>query len=119
MFNFNEEAKMKYNNTKEYKEYESKQKTKEEIDESGKKLMEIFSLFGSAMKESDEKRGIYLVKVLQDFISLNYYTCSKEILKSLGTMYITDERFKDNIDKAGGEGTAYFVNQMINKCLNS
>ena len=28
-------------------------------------------------------------------------------------MYVNDERFKHNIDKAGGEGTAEFVNQAI------
>ena len=53
------------------------------------------------------------IKELQNFISHNYYTCTTEILGDLGQMYACDERFKRNIDKAGGEGTAEFVNRAI------
>ena len=28
-------------------------------------------------------------------------------------MYVADERFRENIDKAGGEGTAAFVSKAI------
>lgn len=37
-----------------------------------------------------------------------------EILKGLGEMYVSDERFKNNIDKAGGIGTAEFTAKAIN-----
>jgi len=30
-----------------------------------------------------------------------------------GNLYVTDERFRENIDKAGGEGTAAFVSKAI------
>ena len=53
------------------------------------------------------------IKELQQFISDNYYTCTNEILYSLGQMYVNDERFKKNIDNAGGEGTAKFVYEAI------
>lgn len=36
------------------------------------------------------------------------------MLKQLVQMYIADERFKNNIDKAGGAGTAEFVANVIN-----
>ena len=36
-----------------------------------------------------------------------------EVLHSLGQMYTEDERFRRNIDQAGGEGTAAFVRQAI------
>ena len=45
-------------------------------------------------------------------ITANYYTCANEILASLGKMYVTDERFKKNIDKYG-EGTAEFAANAI------
>ena len=49
-------------------------------------------------------------------ITANYYTCANEILASLGKMYVTDERFKKNIDKCG-EGTAEFASEAIEKAL--
>ncbi len=42
-----------------------------------------------------------------------FYTCTKEILQNLGLMYVEDERFSANIDRAGGPGTAAFVSQAI------
>jgi len=50
---------------------------------------------------------------LQKFITNNCYVCTNEILGGLGEMYVCDERFKNNIDKAGGDGTADFVKQAI------
>ena len=36
-----------------------------------------------------------------------------EILSGLGQMYAADGEFKENIDRAGGEGTAVFVSDAI------
>ena len=41
------------------------------------------------------------------------YRHTPEILAGLGEMYVADERFRENIDKAGGEGTAAFVSRAI------
>ena len=49
-----------------------------------------------------------LVEKLQNYISENFYRCTKEILAGLGQMYVTDERFKSNIDKHAS-GTAAFI----------
>ena len=46
---------------------------------------------------------------LQNFITEHYYNCTDEIFRSLGKMYVGDERFNKNIDTYGGEGTAEFV----------
>lgn len=54
-----------------------------------------------------------LVKKLQDYISRHYYTCSKEILASLGRMYAAGGSMTDNIDAAGGTGTAEFACRAI------
>ena len=53
-----------------------------------------------------------LVVKLQDFITENYYTCTDDVLKGLGQMYVADERFKKNIDKCC-DGTAEFVSKAI------
>ena len=52
-------------------------------------------------------------KSLQDTITANYYPCSKEILSQLGKMYVADERFREHIDRMGGEGTAEFASKAI------
>ena len=50
---------------------------------------------------------------LQRFITENMYTCTDEILASLGQMYAADGEFRQNIDRAGGEGTAEFASRAI------
>lgn len=53
-----------------------------------------------------------LVARLQTHITENYYTCINEIFEGLGKMYVSDERFKKNIDKYGKE-TADFASEAI------
>ena len=53
------------------------------------------------------------VAELQGFITEHYYTCTNEILGSLGQMYLADRRMRDNIDRAGGDGTAEFASRAI------
>ena len=77
--------------------------------------MTIFAKFAECMKnghtaDSDDVQA--LVKELQNYITENYYTCTKEILAGLGLMYVAYERFKTNIDK-NGNGTTEFVSKAI------
>ena len=77
--------------------------------------MVIFTKFAECMKKghtADSDDAQVLVKELQNYITENYYTCTKEILAGLGQMYVADERFKANIDK-NGDGTAEFVSKAI------
>ena len=60
----------------------------------------------------DGREAQTLVKRWQDFITENYYTCTKEILAGLGEMYVADERFRENID-CHGDGTARFMSEAI------
>lgn len=53
-----------------------------------------------------------LVKKWQDYITAHYYTCTKEILRGLGQMYVGDERFTQHIDQYG-DGTAAFMAAAI------
>ena len=53
------------------------------------------------------------MRALQQYITDHFYTCTDEILQSLGEMYTADERFAENIDRAGGTGTAAFTARAI------
>lgn len=109
-------AKAIYGETPEYGEFEKKTAglgEKENADLQ-KRMMGIFAEFG-ALKElspESEKAGS-LVKRLQEFITEHFYTCSDQVLNSLGTLYVSDGEFTTNIDEAGGKGTAQFVSRAI------
>ncbi len=113
---YKDEAKEKWGNTTAYAEYSEKSKNygKDKFSAISGEMAEIFSKFNRAMKNSDADSDEVqaLVKELQNYITNNFYTCTKEILSGLGQMYVYDERFKNNIDKAG-EGTAEFVSEAI------
>ena len=71
--------------------------------------------FGECLKKGfmpESEAAQALCKKLQQFITDNFYTCTKEILAGLGEMYVLDERFKSNIDK-NGEGTAEFIRDAL------
>lgn len=107
-------AKEQWGKTAEYKEFE--QKSQGRSREDNRRLMEacmrIFTEFGQ-LKEQDMRpesaRAQSQVKKLQDFISQNFYQCSNEIIFSLGQMYAASGEFTENIDSAGGAGTAEFA----------
>lgn len=108
------ETKEKWGNTDQYKEFIEKSKTQKDFKKINENFMGIFIELGNmkSLSVKDEKVQ-NKIKMLKEFITKNYYNCSNEILYSLGQMYVTDERFKNNIDTVGGEGTAEFVNQAI------
>ena len=77
--------------------------------------MQIFADIGKVKHLSPNcEEAQSLIKKLQNFITENYYTCTDEILKALGEMYVSDQRFKNNIDNAGGIGTSEFTAKAIN-----
>ena len=109
-------AKEQWGNTAEYKESEEKAKgrTKEEEKDVMVQFMQIFAEFGAIKDQAaDGAEAQSQVKKLQDYITEHFYQCSDEILSGLGQMYTADGEFKENIDRAGGEGTAVFVSDAI------
>ena len=103
------EAKAKWGNTEAYKEYEQRGKQ-----DQGDAMMEIFAELGKVRHlEPASEAAQVLVARLQQFITDHYYTCTRQILQGLGQMYVADARFKDNIDRAGGAGTADFAAKAI------
>ena len=110
------EAKRRWGDTAAWREYEKKKPG----DVAAEGLMELFKEFGK-LKElpADDAQVKEAVRGLKNYISENYYECTDEILSGLGKMYSEDPRFKENIDKAGGEGTAEFVTRAIEEhCKN-
>ena len=104
------EAKEKWGKTEAYQEYEKRSKG----DTSAEGLMAVLSEFGELLDaDPAAEQAQTLVAKLQQFITDHYYTCTKQILRGLGQMYVADARFRENIDRAGGPGTAEFVQQAI------
>ena len=115
--NYKAEIQEKWGNTDAYKEYADKTKnySKNNWQSMTDGLNDILAEFAVCMKngnEPDSDEAQILVKRLQNHITETCYTCTKEILASLGQMYVIDERFKNNIDK-NGDGTAEFINKAI------
>jgi len=111
------EAKEKWGASPAYKEYEEKTKdySRRKWDDLSEGMEQIMSEFAACMSDGnapDSAEAQQLVKKLQNYISENYYNCTREILTNLGQMYVADERFKANIDKHG-DGTAVFICDAI------
>ena len=112
---FEKEAKEKWGQTQAYKEYERKHYSKQKQNDLAAEMDCIMAEFALCIKKDetpDSARAQSLVKVLQDYITENYYHCTNEILAGLGQMYVADERFKNNIDKHA-DGTAAFICKAI------
>ena len=110
------QAKATWGTTDAYKEYEQKSKdwTREEQAQIHRQMMDIFREFGEIRNEDPAgPEAQAQVKKLQDFITEKMYTCTNEILSSLGKMYGGGGDFTTNIDKVGGEGTAQFACDAI------
>ncbi|MCI5650477.1 MAG: TipAS antibiotic-recognition domain-containing protein [Fusicatenibacter sp.] len=111
-----ERAKASWGQTEEYHEYEEKSKgrTKEIQQKLNVEMMSIFAEIGRKKEEQpDAPEVLALVKKLQNHITEYYYTCSDEILLSLGMMYAGGGEFTENIDQVGGTGTAEFTCRAI------
>ena len=111
------EAQQRWGNTDAYREHAQKTKGygKEKWNNLVADMDLIFGEFALCMKNGaapEEQEVLDLVKKLQDHITENYYTCTKQILSGLGQMYVADERFRNNIDKHG-DGTAAFASEAI------
>ena len=109
-------AKAEWGDTTEYKEYEKKHgnRSSAESAKTAEMLMEVIAEFGP-LKEgpASAPEAQSQVRKLQDFLTANYYNCTKDTLKGLGQMYVGGGEFTSNIDAASGEGTAAFINEAI------
>ena len=110
------QAKKKWGSTDAYKEFQQKTagQIPAQMNSTGDALMDIFTEFGAIRHTSPESpEAQALVTKLQSFITAHYYTCTPQILRGLGQMYIAGDSMTANIDAAGGDGTAEFVHAAI------
>ena len=106
------EVKEKWGNTIAYQEFQ--QHEKGGSTDNPADLMRHFAKMGKLKHLAPTSPEVQTaIRDLQQFITDHFYTCTLEILAGLGEMYVADDRFRKNIDKAGGEGTADFVAQAI------
>jgi len=109
------EAKQRWGESDAYIEYEEKVSA---YDDPQWKLLNgegsyILREFGENRHlDPASKEAQALVKKWQEFITANFYNCTKAILSCLGEMYIGDDRFTQNIDRYG-QGTALFMATAI------
>ena len=106
------EAKQKWGGTAQYAEYDKKPQGEKLA--AADALMAKFAEIGALRALSpDSAEAQSAVRELQSFITEHFYTCTDEVLAGFGLMYTADERFKSNIDSAGGSGTAEFIGKAI------
>lgn len=109
------EAKQRWGKSDAYTEYEEKVSA---YDDPQWKLLNgegsyILREFGENRHlDPASKEAQALAKKWQEFITANFYNCTKAILSCLGEMYISDDRFTQNIDRYG-QGTALFMATAI------
>ena len=114
--NYAAQAKAAWGDTAAFREYseKSKDRSEEEQQKLAEELMEIFRDIGAIReKKPDSPEAQALVERLRKKISHDYYNCTPEILKGLGQMYAAGGKMTENIDKAGGPGTASFAQKAI------
>ncbi len=113
---YEKQAKESWGETDAYRESARKRQGRSLEDEQalGKGLMEIFAQLGR-IKDQDPagEAAQALVAQLQGYITEHYYRCTNQILMGLGQMYVAGDEFTENIDTAGGPGTAEFANAAI------
>lgn len=110
------QAKATWGNTSAYKEFEKKSegRSADETNDIINNLMNLFVEFGQIRSEkSASEKAQAQAKKLQDYITEHFYKCTPEIFIGLADMYAGGGEMTENIDKAGGAGTAEFVASAI------
>lgn len=116
------QAKMLYGKTDAYKEFTQKSQSRTQAQENalGQQVMDLFCRLGKMRPcQPDSETALAWAKELQDFFTAHFYTCTPEILKSLGESYAGGGSMTENIDRAGGPGTGAFAKEVIDAYLNT
>lgn len=114
---YHQEVLERWENTTAYQQYKNKyagmEKNKEWqlLDSAARK--NFGKIFQHIDETPDSKNVQAVIHEWRSFISTNYYDCSIEMLRYLGLLYISDERFSSTINSYGDERLSEFVNQAI------
>ncbi len=111
-----EQARARWGKTPEYAEYTQKaaQQTPGEAAQAGRELMDILAAFGAWLDRDPAELEVQAqVARLRAHISAHFYTCTAKTLSGLGRLYAAGGEFTQNIDAAGGPGTAAYADRAI------
>ncbi len=116
MDEYAQQAKTLWGNTDAYREFEKRSQTTTEADRAKQEegVVELMRRFGEKKRlppESEEAQA--LVEELRTFITAHFYNCTLPILRGLGRMYNGGGSITENIEEAGGKGTADFAANAI------
>lgn len=114
------EARAMWGDTPAYAEYEKRVAAQGQtaMQNAGRALMQMLSDLGQCKEKCVSDPEVQQrVCALQDFITAHFYPCTDEIFAHLGKLYAAGE-MAENIDRAGGKGTAPFVSRAIAAYLN-
>ena len=115
---YKEETLRRWGSTDAYKEQQRKAAAGKDMNAAGEALMALFAKLGALRgKDAADAEVMQAAAAIQAHITANFYTCTDEIFRGLAEMYTADARFAQNIDAAGGEGTAAFAKQAIEAYL--
>lgn len=116
-----EEVKQKYGNTEAYKE--SEERTSKYTKEDWARIMaRVEGIYKNIVAVMDRDPGdLEVQRVIGEFrqyITDSFYTCTPEIFRGLGDLYVNDERFTENIDKHK-LGLAKFMREAMHIYCNN
>lgn len=116
-YSYDKEVAAKWGNSDQYIEYTNKTKNYSQdeflvIIDGLNTIFKKFSVNLNLKLEPNSLSTLELVEELKDYITKYFYNCSNKILLNLGLMYVSDERFENNIDK-NGKGTANYIKEAI------
>lgn len=108
------QAKARWGHTDAWRESQEKNKTRQQEISDADGLMDIFRRIGQVRTGSPASAEAQaLIEELRSYICGHYYNCTPQILRGLGQMYAAGGEMTDNIDRAGGAGTAEFAHRAI------
>lgn len=112
---YKEETKERWGQTEAYRQSmeKSKHRTDAQAEQMAGEAEEIFTAFAAMMDNDPAGTDAQaLVRRWQAHITAHYYDCTKEMLRGLGELYVSDPRFTSYIDRFG-DGTAQFMRDAI------
>jgi hypothetical protein len=112
------QAKALWGGTPQWAEYEVKMKGEKRGSEAfmGEQLMLLFVPFGRMASDGSDpscQDAQEQVSTIRAFITENFYTCTKEVLRSLGEAYGAGGDFTRNINEVAGPGAAEYAAEAI------
>lgn len=115
---YTRQARASWGDTAAFQEFEAKneERSVKEQEHLWKEFMGLFAELGKMRNLSpDDGKVQAQIAKLKNYITEHFYHCTREILKSLGEMYQCNGEMRENIDKAGGAGTAEFAGRAIER----